>query len=65
MTGTHSLRTFAADEWPLYKALRLRALADSPDAFGSTLVREQARPDTAWQAHLDGSQTSHGQVILA
>lgn len=30
------------------KALRLHALADSPTAFGSTLVREQAYPDALW-----------------
>jgi hypothetical protein len=32
--------------------LRLRALADSPDAFGSTLAQEQDRDDAHWAARL-------------
>jgi RimJ/RimL family protein N-acetyltransferase len=30
------------------KPLRLRALREDPDAFGSTLEREQDRPDDEW-----------------
>ena len=30
-----AVRRFALHEWRLYRELRLRALADSPDAFGS------------------------------
>jgi ribosomal protein S18 acetylase RimI-like enzyme len=30
------------------KPLRLRALREDPDAFGSTLEREQDRPDADW-----------------
>jgi len=32
-----SIRPFRAEEWPAYRALRLRALADAPDAFSTTL----------------------------
>ncbi len=45
MNDTLIVRTFAPHEWPTYKDLRLRALADSPDAFGSTLAAEQGRTD--------------------
>jgi len=42
------IRRIRADEGLRLKALRLRALADSPMAFGSTLAREQAYPDALW-----------------
>jgi GNAT superfamily N-acetyltransferase len=45
-------RTFTPHEWPLYKDLRLRALADSPDAFGSTLALEKDRSDLDWSGRL-------------
>jgi GNAT superfamily N-acetyltransferase len=47
-----SVRTLAADDWRLYRDLRLRALADSPDAFGSTLAAEAGRPDAEWVRRL-------------
>jgi GNAT superfamily N-acetyltransferase len=42
------IRRIRADEGMRLKALRLRALADSPMAYGSTLAREQAYPDALW-----------------
>jgi GNAT superfamily N-acetyltransferase len=42
------IRRIRADEGSRLKALRLRALADSPMAYGSTLAREQAYPDSLW-----------------
>jgi GNAT superfamily N-acetyltransferase len=39
-------------EWPIYRDLRLRALADSPDAFGSTLALEQGHADDHWAQRL-------------
>lgn len=46
------IRSFAADEWQLYRDLRLRALQDSPDAFSSTYAREAPRPDVEWAERL-------------
>jgi len=43
-----SVRSFRADEWSLYRELRLTALRDSPHAFGSTLAREEAFPEWEW-----------------
>jgi hypothetical protein len=36
---------FAAHKWPTCQNLRLRALADSPDAFGRTLAEAQEYAD--------------------
>ncbi len=46
------IRSFEADEWRAYRDLRLRALADSPDAFGSTLGEEEGRPEDEWRGRL-------------
>lgn len=42
-------RRVRPDESLRLRALRLRALADAPSAFGSTLAREEAFPDDVWQ----------------
>ncbi len=52
MISRPTIRTFAPHEWAIYKALRLCALADSPDAFGSTLAAEQGRSDAEWSNRL-------------
>lgn len=52
MSHSLNVRVFAAHEWRTYKDLRLRALADAPDAFGSTFAKESERPDTEWQQRL-------------
>jgi ribosomal protein S18 acetylase RimI-like enzyme len=44
------VRPAAPHEWRTWRDLRLRMLADAPDAFGSTLAEAQALPDAAWQA---------------
>ncbi|MBB3219760.1 GNAT family N-acetyltransferase [Pseudoduganella umbonata] len=49
---TVTIRPFVAEDWPAWRALRLRALADSPDAFAATLADAQARADETWQALL-------------
>ena len=46
------VRPFRADEWPLYREVRLRALRDSPDAYGSILDLEAGLSDDKWAARL-------------
>jgi GNAT superfamily N-acetyltransferase len=47
-----AIRTLRPGDWTIYRDLRLAALADSPQAFGSTLAEESKRPDDAWAARL-------------
>ena len=46
--ATFRIRRLRPDEWPALRALRLRALADAPDAFGSSVAREIDRPAERW-----------------
>ena len=52
----HVRRAIAGDE-PILRALRLRALSDTPDAFGSTYERELGRTDADWQRWLSPGAT--------
>jgi GNAT superfamily N-acetyltransferase len=63
---TPSIRPFSSDEWALYKSLRLAALADAPNAFGSTLAAEQGRPDGEWSARLaSGAGSGYDRPLVA
>lgn len=47
-----TVRTATPADLPLWKDLRLRSLADVPDAFGSTLAREQGFTEEDWQQRI-------------
>jgi ribosomal protein S18 acetylase RimI-like enzyme len=49
------VRRLRPDEWRELRALRLRALADAPDAFGATLADAEAEPDDEWQTRAGSS----------
>jgi len=53
-----SVRRLAADAWRAYRDVRLRALGDAPDAFGSTLEAERQRPDAHWAERLAAGAAS-------
>ena len=59
-----TIRPLQASEWPQYRAMRLRALADSPDAFGSTWAAEVQRPDVLWQERLQLALASNQDLPL-
>jgi GNAT superfamily N-acetyltransferase len=46
------IRRLQAREWPAYRALRLRSLADAPGAFGSNLALEESWAHELWMARL-------------
>lgn len=53
MAGSVEIRRVRPDEWQVLRSLRLRALADAPMAFGSTLAGEQRRPEAEWRARAE------------
>ena len=59
-----SVRNFEPVDWPIYKALRLRSLEDSPSAFGSTLDLELERSDAAWTERLQNAASSGRDCAL-
>lgn len=58
MSGGIRVRRFTPGEWPAYRALRLRSLADAPHAFGSSLALEQAWAHELWMARLMAAEVS-------
>ncbi len=53
------------DQVERYRTLRLEALATDPDAFGSTLEREQGFDDATWAARIGSFGGRPGVVIVA
>jgi predicted GNAT family acetyltransferase len=50
-----TLRRLGPDDWETLREIRLKALAESPDAFGSTLSREEPRTEEEWRHQLSRS----------
>ncbi len=49
------VRTITAEDWPLLRDVSLRSLADSPDAFRTTLSEAEARTDDFWRQRAGGT----------
>jgi hypothetical protein len=48
------VRRARADEWEALREIRLAALTDSPDAFGSTLAEERDADEARWRGWITG-----------
>lgn len=59
------VRRLRPDEWPLLRELRLRALAQSPEAFSTTHAEALARPDAWWAGAAAGAQCDAGAFFVA
>jgi ribosomal protein S18 acetylase RimI-like enzyme len=58
------IRRIRADEGPRLKALRLAALADSPDAFGTTLADSRRETDRYWHERAELGALSADDIIV-
>jgi len=50
------------EDWETFKDVRLRALADSPDAFGVLLADVQDRPEEEWRERLTATNPTFAVI---
>ena len=55
------MRVISAEDWAVFRELRLRALTDSPNAFSVTLAEVTSNAEPIWRARAGGPSP----VILA
>lgn len=58
------VRRVRADEWGELRDVRLRALEDSPDSFGSTAGEERERDDRDWRAWAEAGASSASTALF-
>ena len=54
------LRALTSEDWAVWRDVRLRALADAPYAFGSTLEDWKSASEERWRARLELDQGRWG-----
>ncbi len=67
MTMSHHVEiiTLPPSEWRAYRDVRLRALSQDPQAFGSTYAESAQRPDEWWQARLQAVADGRDWLFFA
>jgi len=61
---TPAIRRIRPSEGPSLRAFRLRALADAPMAFGSSLAREEAFTDDVWRERAERGASGADNVTF-
>lgn len=59
-----TIRRLKSHEWVAYRDVRLRALRESPDSFGSTVEAEEARSDAAWEERVSSRASAPSDLPL-
>jgi GNAT superfamily N-acetyltransferase len=63
---TVEIRRIHVDEWRDLRDLRLRALSDAPDAFGSTYEQEAEEPERGWiDRAVNGAEGGSSFTVVA
>lgn len=56
--------TLDPQDWPRYRALRLEALSESPQAYSSTYADMITRPESFWRGRLEEAQAGEHTWLL-
>jgi ribosomal protein S18 acetylase RimI-like enzyme len=59
------IRAATEEDWRRVRDLRLRALEDSPDAFGSTLEAERTHAEADWLGWISGWEGTENRCAIA
>jgi GNAT superfamily N-acetyltransferase len=65
VTDDVRIRLATRGEWERLRELRLRSLADAPDAFGSTLDFERRHEQGAWVRWIEGWEGARNALFVA
>ena len=58
------MRRVEVGEWRTWRDVRLRALEESPEAFGSTYEQELALPDERWRERVAAASKGDGRALF-
>jgi ribosomal protein S18 acetylase RimI-like enzyme len=65
VTDDVRIRLATRGEWERLRDLRLRSLADAPDAFGSTLDDERGHGEAGWVGWIEGWEGARNALFVA